>query len=174
IGHAAVPSESYTTEGNGDALLGARYGFRAGSSGFLATGLSVELPTGPHDLESPEGLADQGILDPSLQPGSGSWDFVASAQYSVRWAASGLDWTLAGSYQRNTENDLGYRYGDTAIASATASRALGTRVSASFQVKAVFEDRSEYLEAPVPATGSRILYVVPGLSWSAFRNGSLY
>lgn len=174
VGHAAVASESYTTEGNGDTLLGARYGFRAGSNGSLTTGLSVELPTGPHDLESPAGLVDQGILDPSLQPGSGSWDFVASAQYSLRWPSSGLDWTLAGTYQLNTENDLGYRYGDTAIASASASRAFGARVSASLQVKGVFDDRSFYLEAPVPATGSRIVYMIPGLSWSAFRSGSLY
>jgi hypothetical protein len=174
VGHAPVPSERYTTQGNGDTLLGARYGFAAGSSGFLVAGFSVELPTGPHDLDSGPGLADRGILDPGLQPGSGSWDVVASAQYSVRWPAAGLDWTLAGSYQRNTENDLRYRVGDGSIASVTASRAFGGRLSASLQVKGVFEDRALYLDAPVPATGSKMVYVIPGLNVSAFRNASLY
>jgi hypothetical protein len=174
VGHAPVASESYTTHGNGDTLLGARYGLRAGSNGFLVAGISVELPTGAHALDSGPGLADRGILDPGLQPGSGSWDVVASAQYSVRWPSAGLDWTLAGSYQLNTENDLRYRSGDGAIASVTASRAFGARVSASLQLKGVFEERGAYLDAPVPATGSKMVYVIPGLNVSAFRNGSLY
>jgi hypothetical protein len=174
VGHAPVASESYTTHGNGDTLLGARYGFPAGTSGFLVTGLSVELPTGAHDLDAGPGLVDRGILDPALQPGSGSWDVVASTQYSARWPPAGLDCTLSATYQLNTQNDLRYGYGDVAIASMTASRALGTRVSASVQLKGVIEERSAYLEAPVPATGSKVVYLVPGLNLGAFGNGSLY
>jgi hypothetical protein len=173
IGHVPVLSESFTTRGNGDLLLGARYGARAGP-GSLVAGLGVELPTGRHDLESPPGRVERGILDPMLQPGSGSWDLVASAQYALPWPEAGLDWTLAGSYQANGENDLGYAYGDIAIASATASRALGSRLRASLQLKGVIEDRGRYLDSAVPSTGSRLAYLTPGLSFAAFRNASLY
>lgn len=173
IGHLPVASENFTTRGNGDLLVGARYGLRAGR-GSLVAGLSVELPTGRNDLESPSGRVDRGILDPMLQPGSGSWDLVGSAQYSVSWPSAGLDWTLAGSYQANAENDLGYSFGDAAIASATASRALGSRLRASLQLKGVLEERSRYLDAPVPSTGSKLAYLIPGLSLAASPNASLY
>ena len=40
-------------------------------------GLGVELPTGRYRLVSPAALFDIGVLDPMLQPGSGSFDLLA-------------------------------------------------------------------------------------------------
>ena len=173
IGHAPIASENYTTRGNGDVLLGARYGARVGR-GSLTAGLSLEMPTGRHDLESPAGRVDRGILDPMLQPGSGSWDLVASGQYAARWTGAGLDCGVAGSYQSNTQNDLDYRFGDVAIASLNASRALGSRVSGSLQLKGVREARSRYMGEPLPSTGGRFVYLIPGLSLATLSGGSVY
>ena len=173
IGHPPILSENFTTRGNGDLLLGARYGVRAGR-GSLTAGLGLELPTGRHDLASPAGRGDRGILDPMLQPGSGSWDLVASSQYAARWTAAGLAWGVAGSYQSNTQNDLDYRLGDVAIASLNASRALGSRVNGSLQLKGVREARSRYMGEPVPSTGGRFVYLIPGLSVATLSGGSVY
>lgn len=174
IGHPPVLQETYVTSGNGDALLGVRYALRLGRTDSLVAGLSVEAPTGRHRLKSPVDRVDSGILDPSLQPGSGSLDFVAVLQYSRRMPAAGFDLAWSGSYQRNTANDLDYRIGDDAILGATVSRPAVGRLSASVQVKWAHRGRSAYLGEPVPSTGGTVVYITPGLSLAAFPKTSLY
>lgn len=174
IGHPPVLQETYVTSGNGDTLLGIRYAVKLGRADSLVAGLSVEAPTGRHRLESPAGRVDRGILDPSLQPGSGSFDLVASLQYSSRLAAAGLGWSSSASYQHNTANDLDYRVGDDAIASVTLSRPAVGRLSASVQAKWARRGRSAFLGEPVPSTGVTVVYITPGLNLSAFGKTSLY
>jgi len=57
---------------------------------------------------------DHGLrLHPNLQPGSGSWDVLFNAQYTVRhrkWGGS-----LNGMYRLNTANPEGFRSGDRII-----------------------------------------------------------
>ena len=174
IGHPPVLRETYETTGNGDAVLGVRRALLAGPTASLVAGLSIETPTGRHRLTSPPGRADSGILDPSLQPGSGSTNFVTSALFSRQAPSLGVEWSLSGSYQINTKNDLDYRLGDTAIASATVRRRLLDRLQASLQVKGVRIARSRYLGESVPSTGSKMLYLVPGLSLGPFQKTSVY
>lgn len=172
IGHPPVFQETYTTTGNGDVLLGMRYALTTAPFSHLVGGLSLKVPTGPHQLVSPRDRADVGILDPFIQPGTGSMDFVASLQYSRRTAS--IDWSLTSSYQANTRNDLGYRFGNDAIASVTASRMTLKRLSASLQMKAYHKGRSEFMGDSVPSTGTSVLYLTPGLSLSATKGVSLY
>jgi hypothetical protein len=174
IGHPPILRETYSTSGNGDTVLGARYALLAGSSASLVAGLGIETPTGRNSLVSPAGRADRGILDPGLQPGSGSTNFIASAVYSRQAPPLGLEWSLSGSYQMNTRNDLGYRFGDTLIASATARRRLLDRLQASLQVKGVRIGRGDYLEQAVPSTGGKMVYLIPGLSFGPFAKASVY
>ena len=79
-----------------------------------------------------------------LQPGSGSWDVLLNAQASRRLTTGGLDLTGAFSYQANTTNDLGYSYGDDAIASLALARPIASRLRASLQLKWAHRGRSEY------------------------------
>jgi hypothetical protein len=174
IGHAPVLGETYTTTGNGDLLLGVRHAFLAGPAGSLVAGLALEAPAGRYRLESPPDRADSGILDPSLQPGSGSFDLVGSLQYAHHLAGPGLDLTWAASYQRNGTNDLDYRVGDDAILSVTGSRALAGPVSASLQLKWTRRARSGYLGGEVPGTGGRVSYLTPGLSARVGGRASVY
>ena len=174
IGHPPVLRETYTTTGNGDLVLGVRRALVANPSVSLVGGLSIETPTGPHHLTSPPGRADTGILDPSLQPGSGSTNVVASALFTRQAPSLGIEWGLAGSYQLNTRNDLGYRLGDAAIASATVRRRVVDRLQATLQVKGVRLGRGTYLGEDVPGTGSKMLYLVPGLSFGPVQKTSFY
>ena len=162
-------TENYETWGLGDTLVGVRHAVVASAGTSVVLGAGVELPTGEYRLVSPEALFDIGVLDPMLQPGSGSWDVLLNAQASRRLAAGGLDLTSAFSYQANTTNDLDYSYGDDAIASLALARPLVSRLRASLQLKWAHRGRSEYRGEGVASTGGTIVYAVPGLVASAAR-----
>ena len=167
VGHPPVLTENYETWGLGDTLVGVRHAFVATAEESLVVGVGVEMPTGESRLVSPEALFDIGVLDPMLQPGSGSWDVLLNAQASRRLGAGGLDLTGAFSYQANTTNELGYSYGDDAIASLALARPLARplvpRLRASLQLKWAHRGRSEYQEEGVESTGGTIVYAIPGL-----------
>jgi len=159
-------TQRYDTNGFGDALVGARFV----ATGNLVAGFSVKLPTGRHRIG---GDFDGSIPDPSLQPGSGSWDFVGTLQESGSLPL-GLAWSAATSYTATTANDLGYRFGNQAILTGNLSRPVAGRVSASFQTKLFHQARSDYVGRDVPSTGSTIVYVTPGLHVDVPGNVSLY
>jgi hypothetical protein len=166
VAHVGIQQE-YGTRGFGDVLFGVRQAIFGG----LVGGLSLKLPSARHRIG---GDFDGTILDPTLQPGSGSWDFVGSLQYAGHVVPWLVDWSLSGSYQVNTGNDLGYRFGDLTVVAASASRTLKGPLAASLQLKFVHEGRHTFLDEGVPSTGSRIGYLTPGLRLRLPDQASLY
>ncbi len=166
VAHGSVAQE-YGTVGIGDTLVGARWSLRPRA---LVAGFSVKLPTGRHDIG---GEYRGGIQDPTLQPGTGATDFVGSLQYS--WA---VPWRMgaavAASYQATTTNDFDYRFGNQLVVTAGVSRPISERLSASLQGKLYHQDRNQYRGVGVPSTGSTMVYVTPGLRFSAPGRVSLY
>ena len=156
IAHFGTQAD-YNTQSVGDILVGAKQGLWRS----LVGGLALKLPSGDSQRT---GDYNGSILDPTLQPGSGSWDVVSSLQCSGRITDWRLDWTLVGSYQINTTNTLGYRFGNLGLVAAGAQRNLIGPLSGSLQVKFVEEARSVFLGQGVPSTGSRTGYLNPGLS----------
>ncbi len=162
--HGTDPS-TYRTDGPGDVVVG----FRHVVAGTVVAGLAFKLPTGRSDIHDPYGVY---ILDPMIQPGTGSYDFAGALQYGFRLA--GLDGTLSGSYQGNRTNDLGYRFGSDLIGAATVRRRLGGPVSGSLQLKGMVTGRGTYLGDDVPSTGARLLYLNPGLQMSLPGRSAAY
>lgn len=73
----------------------------------------VKLPTGAtHKTSNGERLS------PTMQPGSGSFDFVANLFYSIRYRKAGF--TADASYKINTTNKDGYRFGNRLTVSGKA------------------------------------------------------
>ncbi|HXK08710.1 MAG TPA: transporter [Vicinamibacteria bacterium] len=167
VAHGSYAQE-YGTVGFGDVLLGARWSMRPRR---LVAGFSVKLPTGRYDIGGEFG---GGIQDPILQPGTGAFDFVGLLRYSWRAQGLGLDCTFAGSYQATTTNPLAYRFGNQAIATATAARPLTSAITASLQAKLYHQDRSLYLGQGVPSTGGTFVYITPGLNVRAARGFTMY
>jgi hypothetical protein len=160
------PPQRFGTVGIGDTLVGARMAL--GPRGLVG-GLSLKLPTGASDVDGEFG---GGIQDPALQPGTGALDLVATLQHGFR--LGGLDAVAAGSYQATTTSALDYRFGNQAILTLAASRAVAGRVKASVQAKLFHQGRSRYLDGGVPSTGATFVYVVPGLRYTSRRELSLY
>ena len=70
----------------------------------VMVGGGVKFPMGQHNLTY-EGAA----VDHDLQPGTGSWDFLGSAEYMIRRGAWGASTNLIGRY--NTANAYDYALG---------------------------------------------------------------
>jgi hypothetical protein len=170
ISHGGSFEQRTMTRGAGDLLLGMQFGVLSGPGGALVAKAAVKTPTGNFRLINPY---DRSINEPTLQPGTGSVDFVLGADLSGP-KMLGLDWTLSASYQTNTTNDLDYRFGNDAIASVGLSRSLVGALSGSLQVKLWHKGRSAFLGDPVPATGGTLVYVTPGLRVAAPANMSGY
>lgn len=167
VAHGDAVAE-YGTTGFGDVLVGARW---AMGPRRLVGGLSVKTPTGPYTIGGEFG---GGIQDPTLQPGTGAFDFVASVQYS--WSAESLrlTWAVAGSYQLTTPNRYEYQFANQAIATAGVSRPLSDILSLSLQAKLFHQGRNSFVGEPVPSTGGTFVYLTPGLRLNATRDFALY
>lgn len=168
VAHGSL-SQQYGTRGFGDVLLGFRT--RPGPRGLLL-GASLKLPTGAYRVPGEFG---GGIQDPTLQPGTGALAGVAYAQQS--WGGGGflgLRYQVAGTYQVNATNSLGYRFGNQAILVAGTARPLVGSLSASLQARLAHQGRNRFEGHGVPATGSTTLYVAPGLRWAAPAGVALY
>jgi hypothetical protein len=159
IGHAALVTR-YDTWGFGDTVLGARQALPLPFPGSAMVSFGVKLPTGKTSLiDSFDNLP----LDPVLQPGTGSFDFLFSGQYSRSFDSPRLDVSLQASYQANTANDSRYRFGNEAIASLGLSRPLGKSFAVSAQAKWMREGRDRFVDQGVPSTGSTFAYAAAGL-----------
>lgn len=170
IAHGGSLLQSTDTQGFGDILAGVHYALLKGPAHQLMARAALKLPTGEFRLIN--GF-DRTINDPTLQPGTGSWDFATGADFT-RFGMLGLDWTASASYQANTTNDLEYRFGDDAIGSLGVSRTLVGRLGGSLQVKGWHKGRSTFLDRPVPSTGATIVYLTPGLRFAAPASMSAY
>jgi hypothetical protein len=159
IGHGNLVT-AYDTWGFGDVVVGARRALALPFAGRATAALSFKLPTGKTNLiDSFDGQP----LDPMLQPGTGSLDVLFSGQYSRSLESPRLDVALSASYQANTSNDRGYRFGNEAIASLGVSRSIGSSLALNAQAKWMHEGRDRLSALDVPSTGSTIAYVAAGL-----------
>jgi hypothetical protein len=168
IGHGGGQT-SYDVRGIGDLLLGARHALLRRPQRSLVAGVGFQVPTGKNDILD---IYDSTILDPTLQPGSGSGDLVASLLWSTV-APLRTEIGLSGSYQIDTTNSYKYRFGNTAIAAVGVSRPTGSFVP-SLQVKLVRQDSSRFVGDYVPSTGSTTVYLNGGLRYRTPEGVALY
>jgi len=164
-----TPEEHFTntdgSSGFGDVRLGARYAFMVKSKDMLVGGLAVKLPTGQYRLLDGEGA----INEPTIQPGTGSTDAIATLHYSHQFAPMRLEYFLSGSARRNGGNDLDYTFGDESMLSAGINRRTGGRVSWSVQVNARRTLRDTFRGQSVPSTGSTFVNLTPGVRLEASK-----
>lgn len=83
----------------------------------LLVGGGVKLPLGDHDK-----LDDGTIINRNFQMGSGSLDYLLSANYTLSFNNWGMNYEA--SYKMNTSNSDGYRFGNQFNASAYLFRYL--------------------------------------------------
>lgn len=70
----------------------------------LQIGGGIKLPTGRYNMYDSNGYYDR-----NMQPGTGSWDFLLSSQYTIRWKGFGLNAEM--NARVSTLNPDNYQYG---------------------------------------------------------------
>lgn len=98
--------------GIGDMMLNVNYTlFNTGDSTdltfrqLLMLGAGTKAPTGDFRTVIGDGKAHA-----NMQAGTGSWDYLANAMYSIRYKSVGLSTDM--TYKYNTQNADKYRFGD--------------------------------------------------------------
>jgi len=165
---AGTPDETFTnadgTRGFGDVAVGARYALLVKANDLLMGRLSAKLPTGAYKLRDREGA----INEPTIQPGTGSYDGLITLYYAHHQFPKALEWFVSGSARINGRNPLEYRAGDELVVSGGASYAYGQRWVYALQLNARHAGRDDYRGEAVPSTGSQSLALSPGIR---FRTG---
>lgn len=160
-------TEHFSLSGFGDVSLGV--------SGVVWRNRDV-LPSTWVELrgwgKAPTGRDEQrvdGVQDPHLQTGTGSWDFGFGSA-----AVHRFDWgSLYGSafYRVNTEGGLDYEFGDVVLATAALEVPLGhatgvrvlDRVTPGVALDFRWADRDRQYGSDVDDTGGSILYATPSV-----------
>ncbi len=136
-------------------------------------GAGVKFPTGEHKLLDHEGE----INEPTIQPGTGSWDGLLSAHYSYQITPHKWDAFLGTSYQLAMENSKDYQFGNTFIFNGGTSASFTENektVTGSLQVNLRHAPRDEFHGTEVPSTGGTWVYLTPGIRLAAASNMSFY
>lgn len=159
-----------STTAFGDISIMAQYLLVDKKSFQIVSGVGIKLPTGPTKLKDAEG---QFILQPSLQPGTGSFDyiFLSRFQYSLPFRPS-LTIGQTFTYQLTTAssnfaNHESYEFGNEFQSFTTLSDqfALGNLVNTpSLTLRVNVLQNTEIEDFSDPNSGGFWLYVSP--SWA--------
>ncbi|PCI51504.1 MAG: hypothetical protein COB51_01805 [Moraxellaceae bacterium] len=163
-------SNSDGTSGLGDLSITTRYAFLSTTRHLLAGGLGVKLPTGEYELRDSQGH----INEPSLMPGTGSYDYLLSGFYSYQWQPHKFDSYAAIAYRLTTENDLDYEFGNALTLSVGSNYRVIDNFIVSTQLNARQAKRDQFNGENVPSTGNTMVYLTPGLRLISSKSTEFY
>jgi len=172
--HIHMDSGEFTntdgSSGFGDVRVNLKYAMVQSLKQLFSVGVGVKAPTGEYKLRD----SDSAINEPTIMPGTGSWDGLLSAFYGYQIQPHQLSLFASGSYQLNGENDLNYRFGDTLLANGGVTYRLTSKLLSSLQLNLRTSDRDEFLGQRVPSTGGTWLYLTPGITLETSGTTALY
>ena len=121
----------------------------------------LKLPTGRTGIANEEGA----VAERSLQPGTGTTDLILGAYLHQPLPAQQASWFTQAQWQRAFAEHAGYRPGNQFSVDLGYARALADKLSGIVQLNAVWKGRDRGAQAEPEDSGSRSLYLSPGLSW---------
>jgi hypothetical protein len=158
-----TPEEHFTnsdgTTGFGDIRLSGRWAALSATKDLVTLGGGIKTPTGAYRLRDSEGA----INEPTIQPGSGSWDPFITAYYAHQWVPGRWEYFLSGSYLVRTENPLDYDFGNQTLANAGVRFSPNNRCVLSLQLNGQASPHDFFNGQLVASTGSRLLSLTPGI-----------
>jgi hypothetical protein len=157
-----TPQEAFSndagTTGLGDLRVGVRGALLIRPRHQLIGSIGVEFPTGPYRLLDDEGA----IGEPTLMPGSGSYDVALAVLYTQIVGEHGWNLFGSGSWKRNGTNPLDYRLGLEQVYAFGVERPVGAAFAWSVQANGRKTGRDDYRGEAVPATGATLVNLSPG------------
>ena len=158
-----TPEEHFTsadgTTGFGDARISARVAVLTGTKDLITAGGGVKLPTGEYRLRDSEGA----INEPTIQPGTGSWDPFVSFYYDHQWVPHRWEYFVSGGYTLRRENPLNYDFGDQALVNSGIRFSPSNRLVLSLQLNGQAAPHDSFDGHLVASTGGKQLALTPGI-----------
>lgn len=130
---------------------------------YLQAGGGVKMPTGKYN-NAILGGGDE--LAPNMQAGSGSWDFLANANYTLQHGKGGLN--VEAAYALTLPNHQDYKYGNRLSGSMQAFYSLEKKKlrilpAAGFRYEQAAQDYDNYtVRSLADYTGGYMLYATVG------------
>lgn len=159
--------QTFDLSGIGDLTLIGRYAVLASPDPkrpSFSIGAGVKFPTGPTDIQElvvEDGETKFERAEPSLQPGTGSWDPIFGLYYLQKlWQLT----TFANATYRISTGHSGYKFGDELLANVGVIyplKGLDLLAQVNFQVNG----RDKATESPLfhENTGGTRIFMSPGL-----------
>jgi hypothetical protein len=156
----------------GDISLIGRYqlpsrAFQTASGGIK---LGIKLPTGRIDQAN----ADNQRAERSLQPGSGSTDLIAGADYHGQFLGSAANWFIQGLWQHAVTTRDNYRPGDHLAFDMGVSYYVSQRLSLMLQLNTLIKNRDSGTNAEPESSGGKSVNLSPGLSYAVSKKAQVY
>jgi len=171
---SANPDGEFTNQdgstGFGDVTLVAKYALLQTTKHLFVGGAGVKFASGEYELNNSEG----NINEPTLMPGTGSYDGIISGLYNFSFIPNRLNLFASLSHRFTTENSLDYLFGDSTFVDGGVNYTLTDKVNVSAQINARIAGRDKYLDADVPSTGGEFVFFTPGVRLTASQNLSIY
>lgn len=163
VGGGAIESATADPEGFMDMWITGKYRVMRGEDGHLALLGGIKLPVGNDDQR----LSNGELLEPSSQPGSGAFDFLAGVAYS-RFLTSHLTLEASVSYIWRTEAH-DYQVGDRFDADLALAWRLTDDIKSMPNIS-VFSElawttllKDQDAGVANPNSGGNTLFVAPGV-----------
>jgi hypothetical protein len=121
----------------------------------------VKLPTGRTGVANAQG----DVAERSLQPGTGTTDLILGAYFHQPLPQWGGSWFAQAQVQRALREHEGFRPGAQLALDLGFSKAFGDKFSGIVQLNAVAKRRDRGTEAEPADSGSRSLFLSPGVSY---------
>jgi len=172
--HGAQIPEQWNFREVGDVRLVGRYQRSLEGSDVAPRTAGVffglKLPTGRIDLANSDG----DTAERSLQAGTGTTDLIAGAIYHQQLAATGAAWFAQVQLQRPLNSRDGFRPGAQFALDVGYAQPFSERLSGLVQLNAVVKGRDRGSEAEPDDSGSRSLFLSPGVSYKVGEALRLY
>lgn len=158
------------TTGFGDITLLLKYVLLQTLKHQFVLGTGVKFASGEFELRDNEGS----INEPTLMPGTGSYDAILSGLYVFSLIPNRLSLFTSVSHRFTTENPLEYLFGDSTFIDGGMTYEISDGISLSAQINARIARRDEFIGIPVPSTGGEFVNLTPGVTLAASDNLSFY
>lgn len=158
------------TDGFGDVRVIGKYNLLTTTKHLVVGGLGVKLPTGESNLRDSFGA----INEPTLMPGTGSLDALASVFYAYQIFPHELEAFFSGSYQFNSENSREYLFGNTTLLNGGIGYQALPYLYLSGQINARIQPHDQFIGQHVDGTGGEWVNLTPGVRLQPNSTTQLY
>jgi hypothetical protein len=142
----------------------------AANPGTVGVSFGVKLPTGQFDVANGDG----DVAERSLQPGSGTTDAIVGAYYHRKLPQMNSSWFAQAQYQRALKERDGFKPGAQFGADVGYRYAATEKLGLLAQLNAVVKRRDSGAEAEPDDSGSRSVFLSPGVSYAVADNMEVY